>query len=65
MPGNKEGRIGARKPKLNYAQLKEIIQLHENGKSATELAELFNVHKATVHRVFKKSDFDLLLYSLK
>ena len=42
-----QGRIGGRKPKLNSAQLKEIAKLHKKGKSAAELAELFNVHKAT------------------
>ena len=46
----KQGRIGGRKPKLNSAQLEEIIKLYKNGKSAAELAELFNVHKATIYR---------------
>ena len=50
-----QGRIGGRKPKLNSAQLKEVTKLHEKGKSANEIAELFNVHKATVYRVLKKA----------
>lgn len=49
-----QGRIGGRKPKLNSAQLTEIIKLYKNGKSAAELAELFNVHKATVYRILKE-----------
>jgi DNA invertase Pin-like site-specific DNA recombinase len=50
-----QGRIGGRKPKLNDAQLKELLKLHKKGKSAAELAELFNLHKATVYRKLKKT----------
>lgn len=48
-----QGRIGGRKPKLKSMQIEEIIQLHKKGKSAPELAILFNVHKATVYRILK------------
>ena len=50
-----QGRIGGRKPKLKTVQTEEIIKLHKSGKSASELAELFNVHKATIYRVLKNS----------
>lgn len=48
-----QGRVGGRNSKLNFKQKEEIINLHQNGKSAPELAVLFNVHKATVYRVLK------------
>lgn len=49
-----QGRVGGRKPKLKPVQAEEIIKLNKNGKSAAELAVLFNVHKATVYRVLNK-----------
>lgn len=48
-----QGRVGGRKPKLKPVQTEEIIKLYKKGKSAAELAELFNVHKATIYRVLK------------
>ncbi len=48
-----QGRVGGRKPKLKPVQTEEIIKLNKNGKSAAELAELFNVHKATIYRILK------------
>nr|WP_181715764.1 recombinase family protein [Chryseobacterium sp.]QJS06489.1 MRS system resolvase [Chryseobacterium sp.] len=48
-----QGRFGGRKPKLKPVQTEEIIKLSKKGKSASELAELFNVHKATIYRVLK------------
>ena len=48
-----QGRVGGRKPKLKPVQTEEIIKLSKKGKSASELAELFNVHKATIYRVLK------------
>ena len=49
-----QGRIGGRKPILNSVQLKEVTKLHKKGKSANEIAELFNVHKTTIYRVLRK-----------
>lgn len=59
-----QGRIRARKPKLNDAQLKELLKLHKNGKSAAELAELFNVHNATVYRVLKEQFNKIIAFTI-
>ncbi|MDF0720845.1 recombinase family protein [Kaistella sp. PBT33-4] len=50
-----QGRVGGRRPKLKQIQVQEIVQLYAGGKSAVELAQLFNVHKATVYRVINSS----------
>lgn len=50
-----QGRVGGRASKLNSKQKQEIIKLYQEGKSAPELAVLFNVHKATVYRVLKQN----------
>ena len=50
-----QGRVGGRKPKLKPIQIQEIIQLNAAGKSAPELADLFNVHQATIYRMIKKN----------
>ena len=49
-----QGRVGGRRPKLKPIQVEEILQFHQNGKSALELSQLFNVHKATIYRIFNK-----------
>ncbi|WP_353960521.1 helix-turn-helix domain-containing protein [Kaistella yonginensis] len=38
---------------MKPVQTEKIIKLKKNGKSAAELAELFNVHKATIYRILK------------
>ena len=48
-----QGRVGGRRPKLKPSQVEEIIKLSKKQKSASELAELFNVHKATIYRILK------------
>lgn len=51
----KQGRIGGRKPKLKEVQRKEIKQLLESGsKTAPEVAQLFDVHPATIYRILQK-----------
>lgn len=49
-----QGRVGGRRPKLKPIQVEEILQFHQNGKSALELSQLFNVHKATIYRIINK-----------
>jgi len=50
-----QGRVGGRRPKLKPIQIQEIVQLYSAGKSAQELAQLFNIHKATVYRIINNS----------
>src|SRR5690606_9782431 len=50
-----QGRVGGRRPKLKQIQVQEIVQLYAGGRSAVELAQLFNVHKATVYRIINSS----------
>lgn len=50
-----QGRVGGRRPKLKPIQIQEIVQLYAAGKSAQELAQLFNIHKATVYRIINSS----------
>lgn len=51
----RQGRVGGRRPKLKPIQIQEIVQLYTTGKSAVELSQLFNVHKATIYRVINNS----------
>lgn len=51
-----KGRLKGRKPKLTAAQQRHLLQLVEAGEhTQAELAELFNVSRATVHRVMQKA----------
>lgn len=54
----KEGRVGGRRPKLNFHQKQEILQLLKNGhKTAADAARLFNVHPATISRLLQQEVF--------
>src|ERR1035441_4848595 len=51
----KEGRMGARRPKLKPQQQKEIVKLVTTGKkTAADAARLFGVHPATVSRLLQR-----------
>ena len=54
-----QGRVGGRKSKLKTIQKEEIIQSYKSGKSAFELSQLFNVHKATIYRVLNEIDVEI------
>lgn len=60
---SEQGRVGGRKPKLKLVQKEEIIKLNKNGKSAMELAELFNVHKAAIYRILEINSIEVLYLS--
>lgn len=47
------GRVGGRKPKLALNQRIEIRNFYEQGKSIQEIAQLFNVSRATVYRALE------------
>ena len=47
-----QGRIGGRRPKLDQAQQKEVVDMVTSGrKTAAEVARLFGVHPSTVGRI--------------
>jgi DNA invertase Pin-like site-specific DNA recombinase len=49
----KRGRIGGRRPKLRPQQQEEIVSMVAKGtKTAADVARLFDVHPATVSRLF-------------
>jgi DNA invertase Pin-like site-specific DNA recombinase len=51
----KQGRIGGRRPKLRPNQQDEIVTMVSTGtKTAADAARLFNVHPATVSRLWLK-----------
>lgn len=46
-----QGRHGGRRPKFTQAQRAEIIRMLAAGRSAAEVARLFQVHRATISRL--------------
>lgn len=49
-----KGRIGGRKSKLTDAQMTEVRNFYDNGRSVSEIASLFNVSRANIYRVLEK-----------
>lgn len=43
-----------RKPKLNDSQIAEVVKMREQGRPVKEIADLFNVHRATIYTVLKE-----------
>ena len=41
---------------LTNQERKEVIRLHNNGKSYKEIAEHFNVNKSTIREIIKKHE---------
>lgn len=51
-----KGKLKGRRPKLSAAQQHHLLQLHRAGThTVVELAELFNVSRPTVYRVFDRA----------
>jgi DNA invertase Pin-like site-specific DNA recombinase len=48
------GRIGGRKAKMSPAQMTEVRNFYNNGKSVTDISALFSVSRASVYRVLDK-----------
>src|SRR3546814_21191830 len=46
-----QGRRGGRQPKLTRQQQAEVIAMLAVGRSAADVARLFNVHRATISRI--------------
>ena len=49
-----KGRLGGRKSKLSPAQMTEVKNFYEGGKSVSAIAALFNVSRANIYRVLEK-----------
>lgn len=49
-----KGRLGGRKSKLSPAQMAEVKNFYEGGKSVSDIAGLFNVSRANIYRVLEK-----------
>jgi len=55
-----QGRIGGRRPKLDQAQQKEVVDMVTSGrKTAAEVARLFGVHPSTVGRIVARAPITL------
>ncbi len=51
-----KGRLRGKQPKLTARRQKHLVELHEAGKhNIAELAELFNVSRATVYRTLERA----------
>jgi len=50
-----QGRIGGRKSKLTVEQRREVLDMINSGRSAADLARLFQVHRATISRLTSKT----------
>jgi DNA invertase Pin-like site-specific DNA recombinase len=51
-----KGRLRGKKPKLNPKQEAHLVALHAAGQhTTTELAELFEVARSTVHRAIERA----------
>jgi DNA invertase Pin-like site-specific DNA recombinase len=48
------GRVGGRKAKMSPAQMTEIRNFYNKGKSVTDISALFGVSRASVYRVLDK-----------
>jgi DNA-binding MarR family transcriptional regulator len=50
-----KGRLKGKQPKLSARQQTHLIQLHQAGEhNISDLAELFNISRATVYRVLER-----------
>jgi DNA invertase Pin-like site-specific DNA recombinase len=50
-----QGRYGGRRPKFTQAQRAEILSMLAAGRPAAEVARLFQVHRATISRLYAAS----------
>jgi DNA invertase Pin-like site-specific DNA recombinase len=48
------GRVGGRKAKMSPAQMTEVRNFYNNGKSVTDISVLFSVSRASIYRVLDK-----------
>jgi DNA invertase Pin-like site-specific DNA recombinase len=49
-----EGRVGGNRHSLTPKQIKEALRMVEDGKSQTEVAQIFRVHNSTICRLVKE-----------
>jgi DNA invertase Pin-like site-specific DNA recombinase len=49
-----EGRKGGRPSALSLKQVKEALRILDEGKSQSEVAQIFGVHRVIIHRLAKE-----------